>query len=70
MDVSGASAHHEMVSKAATCVAVCLLLCVSDCSSQELGNLTPVAIVEGFKRTLIASYVCLGSDWKGKRELR
>ena len=37
VDVCRASAH-EMISKAATCVAVCLLLCVSDCSSQELGN--------------------------------
>ena len=27
-----------MISKAATCVVVCLLLCVSDCSSQDLGN--------------------------------
>ena len=36
-DVSGAGSH-EMISKAATCVAICLLLCVSDCGSQELGK--------------------------------
>ena len=53
-DVSGAGSH-EMISKAATCVAICLLLCVSDCGSQELGKSCCIDVKRQRKTSIVYS---------------
>ena len=59
-DVSGAGSH-EMISKAATCVAICLLLCVSDCGSQELGKSCCIDVKRQRKTSIVYSYVCISA---------